>query len=588
MLGRLEWLFADRWRLPLLVGLLIALPILVLGELSAADTRERLRSEQIAAANATAIRAGDQIRAHADGVGLQILLAIGVGSLSTGLASADNEIAADFVRRSRKLMTAEVARLMVLDTSLRLRADDPAAGVVGDRPTIDPDFLFLIQRGISGELPGYSAVYRSDSPGHPPVVATGVAAFALSRDAFTRGYLIAELDLARVLEWLVPVVASGDDLYIVDTKGRLITHTAAPEHEALHDLSGDPVIAAVLARRPLPVEADDPLGGGHRFVASRAVPQLGWYVLTMRSTGAVGNQVEATLTQLLFSRLLLVLVLLAGSILMASTASAVLRQRDENALLVREVRDTSTQLEIASRHKSEFLANMSHELRTPLNAIIGFSDVLKQGMVGDLNEKQREYIDDVLGSARHLLALINDILDLSKVEAGRMELELSTFSLSDAVENGVTMVRDRATRGGVVLVVDVAPDIGEIQADERKVKQVLFNLLTNAVKFTRSGGRVAVSARREDEGIRVFVQDTGIGIAPSEQDRIFDEFHQVSSAKRVSAEGTGLGLALTKRFVELHGGRIWVESTPDAGSTFVFTLPVRPAASPAPPEAAVR
>jgi len=186
-------------------------------------------------------------------------------------------------------------------------------------------------------------------------------------------------------------------------------------------------------------------------------------------------------------------------------------------------------------------------------------------------------MDDVLVSARHLLALINDILDLSKVEAGRMELELSSFSLREAVDSGVTMVRERAGRAGVEVGASVADDVDEITADQRKVKQVLFNLLTNAVKFTPSGGHVDVAATRADGEIRVSVRDSGIGIAPEDQDRVFEEFQQVSAAKHLSAEGTGLGLPLARRFVELHGGRLWVESTPGAGSTFTFSLPVRSA-----------
>ena len=248
----------------------------------------------------------------------------------------------------------------------------------------------------------------------------------------------------------------------------------------------------------------------------------------------------------------------------------------QNVRLFNEIQDKSQQLEIASRHKSEFLANMSHELRTPLNAIIGFSEVLLEGIFGDINEKQREYLADVLGSGQHLLSLINDILDLSKIEAGRMDLDLSTFAMRDALESGLTIVRDRAARHGIALSAVVASDVPGIEADERKVKQILYNLLSNAVKFTPDGGRVEVNVRAENGDIRVEVRDTGIGVAANDQERIFEEFRQAGRER--SREGTGLGLTLTKRFVELHGGRIWVESTPGKGSTFAFTLPLRHAA----------
>ena len=234
------------------------------------------------------------------------------------------------------------------------------------------------------------------------------------------------------------------------------------------------------------------------------------------------------------------------------------------------------QLEAASRHKSEFLANMSHELRTPLNAIIGFSEVLLERMFGELNPKQEEYLQDIMTSGRHLLSLINDILDLSKVEAGRMELELSAFDLPAALEGCLTLVRERATRHGITLGLTVDERLGQIVADERKVRQVVLNLLSNAVKFTPEGGRVAVGAARADGSVEVSVSDTGIGIAQDEQEAIFEEFRQAGSDYTRKREGTGLGLALSRKFVELHGGRIWVKSEVGKGSTFTFTLPERP------------
>jgi signal transduction histidine kinase len=234
------------------------------------------------------------------------------------------------------------------------------------------------------------------------------------------------------------------------------------------------------------------------------------------------------------------------------------------------------QLEAANRHKSEFLANMSHELRTPLNAVIGFSDVLLERTFGDMNDKQEQYIGIIQSSGRHLLSLINDILDLSKIEAGRMELELSAFDVEMAVDNTVTLVRDRAARHDLTLTVEVEPGLPSAVGDERKMKQILLNLLSNAVKFTPDGGRIGVRAGRTEGGIEFAVSDTGIGIAPEDQAAIFEEFRQVGSDYVRKREGTGLGLALTKRFVELHGGQIRVDSELGKGSTFTFTLPERP------------
>src|SRR5262245_5004140 len=244
----------------------------------------------------------------------------------------------------------------------------------------------------------------------------------------------------------------------------------------------------------------------------------------------------------------------------------------QNARLFQEIADKSRQLEVASQHKSEFLANMSHELRTPLNAIIGFSEVLSERMFGDLNEKQDEYLKDIYASGQHLLSLINDILDLSKIEAGRMELELADFSLPAALDNALTLVRERASRRGIMLERAIDDRVGMIRGDERKVKQVLLNLLSNALKFTPEGGRIDLRATMNDGMAEISVADTGMGIAPEDQEAIFEEFRQVGTADK-KVEGTGLGLALSRKFIELHGGRIWVQSEPGKGSTFSFTLP---------------
>jgi signal transduction histidine kinase len=240
------------------------------------------------------------------------------------------------------------------------------------------------------------------------------------------------------------------------------------------------------------------------------------------------------------------------------------------------------QLDTANRHKSEFLASMSHELRTPLNAIIGFSEVLHERMFGELNAKQAEYVGDIRDSGRHLLSLINDILDLSKVEAGRMELEPGRFDLGVTLGQAVTLLRERAGRHAIALELAVDDGLGEVVADERKVRQVVLNLVSNAVKFTPEGGRVTVHARRVAGGVEIAVADTGVGIAPADQEAIFEEFRQVGTPA-ARQEGTGLGLALAKRLVELHGGRIRVESEPGRGSTFSFTLPQAPAPVPTAP-----
>ena len=246
-----------------------------------------------------------------------------------------------------------------------------------------------------------------------------------------------------------------------------------------------------------------------------------------------------------------------------------------NARLFRELETKTGELEIASRHKSEFLASMSHELRTPLNAVIGFSEVLLDRMFGDINERQEEYLRDILSSGRHLLELINDILDLSKVEAGQMVLEPSTFEVGSALEWASALHRERAAAHAITVTSEVAEDVGTIEADERQFRQVVLNLVANAVKFTPDGGSVSINAWREGTELNVTVTDTGIGVAPEDQERIFETFQQ-GRRGAPKEEGTGLGLTLCRRIVELFGGRMWLESTPGVGSTFGFSVPGLP------------
>ncbi len=244
-----------------------------------------------------------------------------------------------------------------------------------------------------------------------------------------------------------------------------------------------------------------------------------------------------------------------------------------NARLFRELERKSAELQVASEHKSDFLASMSHELRTPLNAVIGFSEVLLERMFGDLNERQDEYLQDILSSGKHLLELLNEILDLSKVEAGRMELELSVFPVRAVIEHTIALVRERAALHGIALTLDIDPTLDLIESDELRFRQVMLNLLSNAVKFTPDGGHIAVNATRTERRMTVTVTDDGIGIPSEDQERIFEAFHQ---GRRGASreEGTGLGLTLCRRIVALMGGVMTLKTEVGVGSTFGFTVPI--------------
>jgi signal transduction histidine kinase len=231
-------------------------------------------------------------------------------------------------------------------------------------------------------------------------------------------------------------------------------------------------------------------------------------------------------------------------------------------------------LQEANRMKSEFLANMSHELRTPLNGILGFAEFLVDGKPGKLNPKQKEYLDDILNSGRHLLQLINDVLDLAKVEAGKMELNPETFPLSKAIEEVRAVAKPMAQKKHIAVAVDIATELDCVTLDQQKFKQVLYNLLSNSIKFTDDGGTVELRATLHDSHFKLAVTDSGIGISPEDINRLFREFEQLESGASRRYEGTGLGLALTRKLVQLQGGTITVESKVGKGSTFAVILPL--------------
>jgi signal transduction histidine kinase len=570
-----DWLASNPWALVAIVALVVVVPILLLGESSGSDMQQRLRAERHALGTQAANRAGEQIQTqlslarqliqnlgHKDALGAAVQLKdtsgakLEAGSLfdsSTDIAAVD---AADVT--GAVLVTVTGSSTFAGGTAV------PAVKTVADR-----DYFRAALAGAPATLSGPAQALLLDAP---VVIAVPLSS---GNSPTVVGVLIAEISGSDLVGHLRSQLGPFEDLYIVDGNGRLVGRAAVPSAPAA-DLKADPIVQQLLAGTAVAGELRDPVTGTTRLLTSSpidATGQPGWTVVAVQDTGGVEAETAAVLADQRALRLALVAILLLGTFAFARIAAGSVRQRRQLAVALGQVEQKSREVEAANRHKSEFLANMSHELRTPLNAIIGFSEVLRQQMFGTINPKQGEYLEDIQTSGQHLLSLINDILDLSKVEAGKMELQLSRFSLPAALESVLLMVRERAAGRGIDLRTEIDPAIDQLEADERKVKQIVLNLLTNAVKFTPSGGTVTLETKPDGAGVLVSVRDTGVGIAPADQARVFEEFTQAGEAAASGQEGTGLGLTLSRKLVELHGGKIWVQSEPGTGSTFSFTLP---------------
>jgi signal transduction histidine kinase len=394
--------------------------------------------------------------------------------------------------------------------------------------------------------------------------------------------IVAQLDVGKTfLEVAEPSLASYDDAYLMGSTGLLTARAHGSIDVPFRDLADEPAVATALRDGDGVQLAKDPLGQAERLIASAQIGVAGSIfaftprpggrstfrgitgarpeVLIVRNTTAANAALESVLGQLAAARYIFLIVVAIGAVLLARTAAANVRQRRA--------------LAIASQHKSQFLAHMSHELRTPLNSIIGFSDVLLDDLAGPLNAKQREYLGDVSSSGRHLLAVINDILDLSKVEAGRMELNVAEFDLRGAISTVHRSVAPLATakRQQMLLVMDDA--VGSARLDEARVRQVLLNILSNAVKYTPEGGAITTRVSARDGQISIDVTDSGVGISPADHERVFEDFERVTGGYERGQEGTGLGLALARRFVRLMQGDLTVRSERGQGSTFTIRIP---------------
>jgi signal transduction histidine kinase len=431
------------------------------------------------------------------------------------------------------------------------------------------------------------------------------------------GWVKAVIDLKRVADLIAELEMSGGGIaYLVDIDGMIIAHPRV-EYMLRRTRVSDPSILSYATDRAAGKETragirSTSLDGAATYSAMTPTGLSAWTVVIEQPANVVTAPLKRSLLEalgILVGALILsffvslwyarrlsypILALEAGAAAfergnfskrvhlqtgdeierLGERFNAMAEQLQEyTGSLERKVAEKTYELEKANRHKSEFLANMSHELRTPLNAVIGFSEVLKERMFGDLNDKQLEYVRDIYASGQHLLSLINDILDLTKVEAGQMSLDIHEFDIPAALKNCATLIRERAVRNRLKLECVVDASVSRWPADERKLKQVVINLLTNAVKFTPPGGTITLHAMVEKDWLVVSVRDTGIGIAPEHVEVIFQAFQQVRPPSGAKHEGTGLGLALSRRLVGLHHGTLAVESAPGLGSTFTARFP---------------
>lgn len=583
-----EWLLQKKWRVMLAGMLLGAVPVLSLAFFVYLTLARNLEELLI---DACRDHAANSVQAITDRLNRDLALGLAYASrplVRTALQEGD-----------RQKMRPHLQQLVGKDKSLeRAFIASPQGILLADYPS-DPkvqgqDFSYRDwYRGVSqGWTPYVSEFFQRAAK--PPRFLFNIAIPIKSPDGRILGILVMQPKEDFFQGTLERTERKGVTVHILDQRGRLVYHSHQ-KIDQIQDFSSCSQFRK-LQQGLRGEERTKGLDSQEMVVAAyRPAPPFGWGVIAEKPLEeALAPFSGAILSLSLFTVAVLVLggfgTYLGSNLLLAShrLTKELERLNAEMQGHQQELAETNARLAEASKAKSEFLTNMSHELRTPLNAIIGFSEVMQDELFGPLNPKQKEYVQNIHNSGFHLLGLINDILDLAKVESGKMELELNRFSLKEALEVSLTMVKEKAMKHQIALSLEVEPEAGgQVVLDERKFKQIMFNLLSNAVKFTPSGGQVSVSARAwasaqsplasgaktEADFLEICVADTGIGIKEEDLPRLFQEFTQLGQVYTKPHEGTGLGLALAKRLVEMHGGRIWAESEAGQWCRFYFTVP---------------
>jgi len=552
-----ERVAARPWLAAVAVTLLVAIPLGLLDLATTAGGYRGLRTQRLDEEQRAAVQAARFVAQELRQLqnGLESVAAD--PGFRSAVGERDNAAVDRYLVPFRALLPPEVMRVFALDQHGILLAIAPAAPETVGKDFSPRDYFQGVTRAWT---PYVSQAFVTAVQDAPPAVAVAVP--VLDAAGTPRGVLGAALDLQQASNWFARTQASFSEVYLVDDRGRLITKASGIGTDVLDDLSREPAVAASLARRDGAAAAT--FLGRRSLLASATVPGVDWHLLVVDDPARLEEEVKPLLAGLVSLSLAFLLLVFGATWFLAGAFRRLSRQRAALA-------SANAQLEQASAAKSDFVASMSHELRTPLNAILGFSDLLDEQLAGSLGDRQRRYLRNIHGAGEHLLALINDILDLSKVEAGRIELRPEWITLAALADPVIASTQAAADARGVTLVADAA-DATPLWADPGRVRQILLNLLSNAVKFTPPAGTVSLTAAVDGRDLLVAVSDSGIGIPLDRQDRVFGAFERVNE-DRSDAAGTGLGLALSKRLVEIHGGSIDFVSAPGKGTTFTVRLP---------------
>jgi signal transduction histidine kinase len=533
----------------------MALPLFALGEFISLDSRSRLdQAERLASADA-ATRAADllasRLAALSDevfGVAQSTELAVAMDAYSGDGGPSDRAVQR-LLETYRSAISSDIERLLLMGTRGGVLArwpststDPPGTDYLPQRASDNQPFLKVIRVVTHSAQPAGLML----SAGVPVAPSGGRVPGVILYTGF-----VAEVSLERIADWLSPLLSAAREIHVLDERGRLIASVGANGATAPLTQVPDP---GTLARLP------------NDLVSVSPVKDVVWQVVAIREPTAVRAFDEAATGQRLVRVAVLALLVVAAYVV-GSVAAQQRRQQQE-------LREANVRIDAASEAKSRFLAAVSHDLRTPLNAILGFSDILLQRLFGELNEKQAEYLRDIHSAGEHQLSLVNDLLDLSKIEAGKMELNPVPFSLRELLQQSHAVIAPMAQAKHLRLELEIASDLPNLEHDPARLKQVVLNLLSNAVKFTPDGGNVRTVAEAHDGVFTVAVSDTGVGIGPEDQGKVFAEFQQVGASAR-SGQGTGLGLALVRGFVRMMGGEVTLRSAAGEGSTFSITLPQR-------------